>query len=133
MSTSHLRSPFARGIDPAELVYCKGFELHADGRYADAAAVFRVMLQIAPTDERGWLALGDCHEKIGQKRVAFEIYGAGGVAAQPAPRCLIARFRILYDTGRFAEADAAFSDVEQLAGHDERFSKIVSDERKARP
>jgi len=133
MSTSHQQSPFARGIDPAELVYCKGFELHADGRYADAAEVFRVMLQIAPTDERGWLALGDCHEKIGQKRIAFEIYGAGSVAAQPAPRCLIARFRILYDAGRFTDADAAISDVELLPEHDERMSKIVSDERRARP
>jgi tetratricopeptide (TPR) repeat protein len=133
MAGSPSRSMFALGIDPTELVYSKGFAFHADGRYAEAAEAFRVMLQIAPTDERGWLALGDCHEKVGQKRVALEIYGAGSVAAQPAPRCLISRFRILYDAGHFSEADAVLNDADSLAADDEQLSKIVSDERRVRP
>ena len=133
MSASPSHEAFALGIDPTELVYCRGFALHADGRYAEAAEAFRVMLQIAPTDERGWLALGDCHEKVGQERVALEIYGAGTVAAQPAPRCLISQFRILYDLGCFTEADTVLCDAELLAADDEQLSRIVSDERRVRP
>lgn len=133
MSTSPSRNLFALGIDPTELVYCRGFALHAEGRYAEAADAFRVMLQIAPTDERGWLALGDCHEKAGQQRVALEIYGAGSIAAQPAPRCLISQFRVLHDLGRFVEADAVLNDAELLSAEDEQLSKIVSDERRVRP
>jgi tetratricopeptide (TPR) repeat protein len=80
-----------------------------------AAKVFRVMLHAAPGDERGWLGLGQCHERIGQHRIALELYGAGSVAAAPSPRCEIARGRALRTLERDDEALDAFERAMVLA------------------
>ncbi len=98
-----------------ETVYATGYWLFGQERYADAAAVFRVLLQAAPEMERSWLALGECHERAGQLRLALELYTAGTVAAAPAPRCSLARARTLKALGRDMEADAAFDVARELA------------------
>ncbi len=118
-----------------EILYTTGFQLHAQERYRDAAQVFQIMLQAAPTDERGWLALADCHEKIGQRHIALELFSAGTIAAQPAPRCMLSRFRLLYDLNRSQDADEAFEAALELAGaaDDEELTKLVQSERKVRP
>jgi tetratricopeptide (TPR) repeat protein len=118
-----------------EILYATGFRLHAQERYRDAAQVFQVMLQAAPTDERGWLALADCHEKLGQRYIALELFSAGTVAATPAPRCMLSRFRLLYDFDRSEEADDAYEAALQLAAaaDDEELTKLVQNERRVRP
>jgi len=118
-----------------EALYQKGFTLHAEDRFGEAAAFFRAMLRAAPTDERGWLALGNCHEKIGQHRVALELYSAGSIAARPAPRCQLSRFRALYDMSRFSDAQVAYDEAMKtiaLCGDDALVS-ILEGERRARP
>jgi tetratricopeptide (TPR) repeat protein len=119
----------------AEALYQRGFRLHLDERYGEAAAVFRAMLRAAPTDERSWLALGDCHEKLGQARIALELYSAGTIAAEPAPRCLLSRFRALYDLGRRSNAELAYGKALQIAAsrNDDALVSILESERKARP
>ena len=118
-----------------EALYQKGFRLHADERYEEAAAVFRAMLRAAPTDERSWLALGECHEKLGQPRIALELYSAGTIAAEPAPRCLLSRFRALYDLNRKSDAERAFEKALQIATsrHDDALVCMLENERIARP
>ena len=118
-----------------EALYQKGFRLHADERYEEAAAVFRAMLRAAPTDERSWLSLGECHEKLGQPRIALELYSAGTIAAEPAPRCLLSRFRALYDLNRKSHAELAFEKALQIATsrHDDALVCILENERIARP
>ena len=94
--------------DTIEKLYSVGFWLHARERYADAALAFRTMLRTAPTDERGWLALGACHEKIEQPRVALQLYGWGARVAHDATRCHLARARLFAQLDRLSEAaDAA--------------------------
>ena len=79
----------------AEQLYALGYWLIGQERYADAAVVFRLGMQAAPRDERIWLGLGLCHERIGQLDLARQLYGLGSVAAEPAPRCLVAAARVL--------------------------------------
>ena len=118
-----------------ELLYAQGMQLHGIDRFADAAAVFRLMLRVAPSDERGWLALGDCHQQVSQNEVALELYAAGMIAAEPAPLCAIARFRALWDLDRLMEADDAFAEAERLAdeGSDPSLIHQLAQERQARP
>src|SRR5258708_29007729 len=118
-----------------EILYTTGFQLHAQARYCDAAQVFQIMLQAAPTDERGWLALADCHEKLGQRSIALELFSAGTVAADPAPLCMLSRFRLLYDLNRSQEADEAFGAALELAAEagDEDLTKVIQHERRVRP
>jgi tetratricopeptide (TPR) repeat protein len=118
-----------------EALYRKGFELHARERYAEASAVFRAMLRAAPTDERGWLALGDCHEKLGQHRIALELYSAGTIAAEPAPRCSLSRFRALYDLNCKSAAESAYDHSLQIAKslQDGALISTIQNERRARP
>jgi tetratricopeptide (TPR) repeat protein len=109
-----------RALPPAvpptvEAIYAAGHWLLEQELPEKAAKVFRVMLHAAPGDERGWLGLGQCHERIGQHRIALEIYGAGSVAAGPSPRCEIARGRALRALDRDDEADDAFENAMTLA------------------
>lgn len=118
-----------------EALYATGYSLLQSSRFAEAATVFRIMMRLAPTDERGWLALGECHERIGQNRIALELYSAGARAAFPAARCLVAEFRLLHDDGNFAVADAIFEDAERIAEEleDEALGRLLRAERKVRP
>src|SRR5437879_2546565 len=90
-----------------EALYATAFRLLGDDRFSDAACVFRAMLKAAPTDERAWLGLGACHEKIGQDRLVLELYGAGSVAAMPSVRLNLARARVLRRLDRDAQAREA--------------------------
>jgi tetratricopeptide (TPR) repeat protein len=118
-----------------EVLYQKGFRLYADERYEEAAAVFRAMLRAAPRDERSWLALGNCHEKLEQTRIALELFSAGSIAAAPAPRCLLSRFRALYDVDRKADAQRAYEAALQIARSrkDDALVSVIENERTARP
>ena len=85
MQTSDVRvSPVGR--DALDALFATGQWLHSRQRYADASAVFRVIVLCAPDEERGYLALGACHEGLGQDSIALEIYGMA-VLTLPAPRC----------------------------------------------
>jgi len=119
-------------FEPAtiEALYAAGHMLHARECWADAAAVFRLMLRAVPTDERAWLALGDCHEKAEQPLIALELYGAATLAAAPAPRCAIARVRLLRALDRDDEADSAWEALvaETEAAGDDEIAALIEEE-----
>jgi hypothetical protein len=103
---------------------------------ADAAKVFRTMILAAPRDERGWLGLGECHERIHQPRIAAELYGAGSVAAAPTEgtqsvRCLLARARVLVALDREADAAQAVQEAADAAEAqgDEELEALVASEQ----
>ncbi len=120
----------AHSKDPAvEAIYAAGHWLLCHERISDAAEVFRVMLKASPRDERAWLGLGECHERIAQPLIALELYGAGTVVAgapeAPSVRCFLARARTLSKVGRDAEGalDAAEAAAEQT-GDDELIALV---------
>jgi hypothetical protein len=119
-----------------EAIYATAHWLLARARPADAAKVFRVMLRIAPRDERAWLGLGECHERIDQLRVAAELYGAGSVIAggdrSVSVRCLLARARTMVRLGRGAEIEWMFEVAERAAAEqgDEQLAALVASERR---
>jgi hypothetical protein len=118
-----------------EAVYATSYWLLTRDRIAEAAAALRLMVRAEPGDERGWLGLGECHERIGQPRIAAELYGAGSVAASsigsPSVRCLLARARVLRSIDRDEEADAALEAAASVAEklNDDAVSALVSQER----
>jgi tetratricopeptide (TPR) repeat protein len=101
-------APIASHREAIGALYATGHWLFGLSRFADAAAVFRAMVRFAPEDERGWLALGLCHEEIDQVSIALEMFGTGRVFANPAPLCELARARLLKSLGRTDEANEAF-------------------------
>ena len=119
--------------DTIEKLYGIGFWLHAQERYADAALAFRTMLRTAPTDERGWLALGACHENIEQPRIALELYGWGAMVARDSVRCHLASARLLIKLERVSEAIEATDRALRLAEEkgDEDLLELVHAERKS--
>ncbi|MBX3127624.1 MAG: tetratricopeptide repeat protein [Polyangiaceae bacterium] len=116
-----------------EALYAMGHSLLTQERFQEAAAVLRIMLQVAPTDERSWLALGECHERINQLDIALELYGAGTVANQDAGRCEIARARILREQDRVAEAVEALELATNIAERldDDELQVLIEQERRA--
>jgi Flp pilus assembly protein TadD len=58
-------------VPSVEALYAAGHWLLTTERFADASVVFRTMALAAPSDERAWLALGSCHEGIGQLEIAI--------------------------------------------------------------
>jgi hypothetical protein len=136
--TAAIRNRRVRESRPAtvEAIYATAHWLLARERPADAAKVFRVMLQVAPRDERGWLGLGECHERIDQVRIAAELYGAGSVIAGGARsvsvRCLLARARMMSRLGRCEEIEWILDTAEQAALEqaDDQLIDLVACERR---
>lgn len=117
-----------------EAIYAAGHHLLSQERPREAAKVFRLMLKVAPQDERGWLGLGQCHEKAFQPHVASELYGAGSVVTASvgiaSVRCLLARARILKSLGRDPEDALQAADEAAYERDDEDLIKLVSNERR---
>jgi hypothetical protein len=102
----------ARGI---EGLYATAHWLLSTDRPIDAASVFRAMVLLARTDERGWLGLGTCHEAVDQPGLALELYGTAQVLLPRAVRCRLARARLLRAVGRDDEADDTLEGAQELA------------------
>lgn len=117
-----------------EAIYAAGHHLLSQERPRDAAKVFRLMLKVAPHDERGWLGLGQCHEKASQPNVACELYGAGSVvtanAGAASVRCLLARARVLKALGRDPDDALQVADEVAYERDDEELIALVSNERR---
>jgi tetratricopeptide (TPR) repeat protein len=114
-----------------EGLYACGHALFARKQYADAAGVFRAMVTCAPLDERGWLALGMCHEAAGQVAIALEMW-AVAMASGPAVRCAIARAKVLRTLGRDAEADEALDAAQTaLEQRDEDDLEVLLDQARS--
>ncbi len=128
-SMAHLAGA-REGIDA---IYATGHWLYSRERYRDASAVFRAMLSCAPTDERSWFALGTTHEKLDQTELALELYTAGWLVAGPAPRCALARARLLRAAGREDEATLALDDAEiaAVAARDDEVAAYIAAERRS--
>lgn len=95
-------------------IYVKGKRLLDSDKHHDAAVMFRLMVYVAPNDERAWLGLGLCHEKQGQALIARELYALGGTAANSA-KCLIACARLIAKQGDKEAAGVYFERAVALA------------------
>jgi tetratricopeptide (TPR) repeat protein len=114
-----------------EALYATGHWLYSQDRFKHAQNVFRAMVHLAPRDERGWLALGACHEAVDQHDIAMELYSAAVSVAHTAPRCEVARARILRRRGLDREAQASLAQAERIAEQlqDEDLRQLVAIER----
>jgi tetratricopeptide (TPR) repeat protein len=114
-----------------EALYATGHWLYSQQHIDHAMKVFRAMIHFAPDDERGWLALGACHEAKDQHDIALELYGAAAAMAHAAPRCELARARLLRARGREEDANEAIAQAARIAEelHDDELRALVADER----
>jgi tetratricopeptide (TPR) repeat protein len=114
-----------------EALYATGHWLYSQDRIAHAVTVFRAMIHIAPEDERGWLALGACHEAHDQQDIALELYATASAVARAAPRCDVARARILRARGMTEEAREALEEASRIADEtrDSDLRLLVAGER----
>lgn len=101
-----------------EALYATGHWLLGQGRFRDAADVFRAMARGEPEDERGWLGLGQAHEGAGHALVAQEMY-ATGIALAHGGRCAIALARVLREAGHDERAAGALAYAESRAKDDD--------------
>jgi tetratricopeptide (TPR) repeat protein len=129
--TASVRRPVSRQ-DAIEAIYATGHWLLENGRIADAARMFRTVVHAAPRDERGWLGLGECHERQGQLRIAAELYGTGGVVAEPPVRCRLARARALAQSGLYEASEEALEAAKLAADalDDDVLIALVAAERR---
>ena len=112
--TSGQSSP-ALPLSAVEAFYAAGHWLYSQSRFDDATTVFRAVIRLAPEDERGWLALGACNEALDRHDVALELYDEARRVASAAPRCDLARARILRSRGLADDARQAFAEAERAA------------------
>ena len=107
--------------DACNALYAAGHHLLERDRVDDAAVLFRTMLLADAEDERGWLALGACHERLEQDEMAEELYSAGAQMARTRVRCLLAVSRLFrkLDDDRAEEALDAATDLAATADEEE--------------
>jgi len=96
-----------RATNAIEAMYATGHGLLAQEQFSSAACVFRAMLTFAPHDERGWIALGACHEALEQHFVALQLYAAGRTLSRGGARCDLARSRLFRAMGNLEQAEEA--------------------------
>jgi|SRR5579859_3151217 len=113
-----------------EALYATGHWLYSQQRMPHAVAVFRAMIHLSPQDERGWLALGACHEARDQPDIALQLYTAAA-SISVAPRCELARARLLRARGLADEARHAIAEAARIADdtRDDELRKLVAAER----
>jgi Flp pilus assembly protein TadD len=124
MNTQTTRAQALEGL------YATGHWLLGQGRFKDAADVFRAMAASEPEDERAWLGLGQAHEGASQKVIAKEMY-LTGVTLAHGGRCAIAMARLLRDFGHDDAAAEAIDFASTIAqkNEDEALSALVKYER----
>jgi tetratricopeptide (TPR) repeat protein len=96
-----------RQSNAVEALYATGHRFLSHERFADAACVYRAMLTFAPQDERGWLALGACHQGLGQIDVALQLYATGRALSRGGGRCDLAQARLFRALGQGEKAAEA--------------------------
>jgi cytochrome c-type biogenesis protein CcmH/NrfG len=110
-------------VTPCDALYAAGHYMLERSRVEDAAVLFRTMLLADAADERGWLALGACHEQLEQLAMAEELYAAGAQMARTKVRCLLAAARVFsqLDDDR---ADEVLEQAERFARTDEEVELV---------
>jgi len=118
-------------LSAIEAFYAAGHWLYTQERFDDAVTVFRAVIRLAPGDERGWLALGACNEALDRHDVALELYDEARRVANAAPRCGLARARILRSRGLDDDAREAFAEAEHAARYidDDELHALITTER----
>ena len=97
-----------------DALYATGYFLLIEQQVVHARSVFRGMIHLAPDDERGWLALGACYETQ-HPDLALRLYDGARQSTWHAPRCEVARARILRSRGRASEARDALARAARAA------------------
>ena len=118
----------------ADVLYATGFWLLEQSRAADARHVFRTLLTTAPDDERGWLGLGSCHERLDEPTKAAHLYALGAIARPTSARLRLASARVLQTLGFDDEAATSYELAYELAitHEDASFAHDIDRERRAR-
>ena len=111
-------NPLVDRHEACDALYAAGHYMLGRDRIDDAAVLFRTMLLADAQDERGWLALGTCHERLEQDAMAEELYSAGAQIARTRIRCLLAVARLFRRLGDDRE-DEAIDAASELAVTDE--------------
>ncbi len=70
-----------------ESLYSGGYLLAQRRLLREASALFRLMITVAPSDVRGWIGLGFCHEGLGHVDAARKFYARGAVLAEDPTPC----------------------------------------------
>lgn len=113
------------------VLYSVGHRLLDLERHHDAISLFRTMLIVDPSDERGWLALATCHEALDETDKAIAICRLAETACGGrAFRCMIARARIQRALGANEEAALTYEHALSLAeshGDDEAHELLQSE------
>ncbi|MBX3205877.1 MAG: hypothetical protein KF764_12460 [Labilithrix sp.] len=113
LSVAQSSSPPAAAL--VESMYALAFELISVERWCDASDVLRAMLLVTPNDERAWLGLGRCHDALGQREVAVELYTMCLVALPRAVRTRIALASLLGDASREDDVDLLLRQAGDIA------------------
>jgi tetratricopeptide (TPR) repeat protein len=132
---AHVNQTTANSGPRLEALYALAYRKLNEHNHADAGALLRLMLHVAPGDERAWLALGLCHERLGQLKLASELYAAGAMAARPSGRCALACARVLDRQGQSDSASELYVHAVEAfeATADHELATHCRDELEARP
>ncbi len=120
------------GTPAIEIFYAVAHELIGADRYRDAATVLRAMIVAAPSDDRGWLALSHCHEKLEQLVIAKEILAAGRAVVASNVRLSIALargMRLLGDVGALRDSVLHDAELALAASQDDALVHRLAMER----
>ncbi len=116
-----------------DALYATGYWLLSEERIRPAIDVFRTLIVVAPGDERGWLGLGEAHERTDDLGTAEALYALAHRAVPDSARCLLARARVLRAldrTDQVADLLEAAAELAAAASDDDLAGLIASEARR---
>jgi cytochrome c-type biogenesis protein CcmH/NrfG len=128
--------PFAQSPPLArqsiDALYATGYWLLSQERLRPAIDVFRTLVVVAPGDERGWLGLGEAHERTADLRTAEALYALARRSVPTSARCILARARALVALDRTDRVSELLEEAAELAAAsgDEELARLISAEAK---
>jgi cytochrome c-type biogenesis protein CcmH/NrfG len=111
-----------------DTLYAAGHYFLQKNRVQDALIFFRMMLVTGPEDERGFLAMGHCHELLGSQDLAMEIYGTGVQIATKKVRTFCACARIVERSGNSEKADQILAEALGWVSDDDEAELIQNEQ-----
>ena len=103
-----------------QAIYNWGYDLQKRGRYEQGMRVFECLCTLDHYDEKSWIALGFCRERLNHPQEAIQAYMMAGLMAPENPIPPLRAAECLLRMRELALAESAVKQAIELAGDDPR-------------
>lgn len=108
-----------------EGLYNTGYHLYQSGAYDQALNIFRPLALLDSGEARNWIAMGGCHQMIGEYEQALEYYGNAVMIDAANPRPVFNALECNIALKKYAEAKSSAEYLIAIASDKPEHASLV--------